>query len=139
MTSLLLAAASLPVIAAAQGPATEATCEGIKAAYPILGASCAKNYATIAKSKTLPELDSAQKLALYQARVAVMQTFRKALLCNGMAGANKAAQQRFQSGEPGHLEAINNLYTSMDPENRPKKVFDADELNNISINKQQCK
>lgn len=70
-----------------------------------------------------------------------MDIFRKALLCNGMYGASKPAQQRFSSGEAGHLQALANLNAAMTIAGDPNVpvLYTASDLSDVSINKSQCK
>ena len=125
-----------PPAALAAPPATVASCEGIKAAYPVLGTQCENQYAKIKHAPAKP----ADRLTTFNARVAVLQIFRKALLCNGMFGASKSAQDRFKSGESGHLEALANLRVAMTKAEDPKipAAYTADDLKSVTINKQQC-
>ncbi|MFT4209835.1 MAG: hypothetical protein QM625_22505 [Ralstonia sp.] len=66
---------------------------------------------------------------------------RKALLCNGMYDAPKSAQQRFSSGEAGHLQAPAILNAAMAAAGDPDVpvLSTAADLSDVSINKQQCK
>lgn len=134
---LLVLSTLLPFAALAAPPATVASCAGIAAAYPTdLGPRCNSNYAKINHQ---PQ-DAAQRLQTYYTRVEVLKIFRKALLCNGLYGAGASAQQRFGSGENGHLQALANLYQNMqnDP-NRPAALYTAADLKGIKMNKPQCK
>lgn len=135
MASLIVSLA--PTAASAAPPATVASCDGIKDAYPILGTQCANNYAKINHAPATP----AERSETYYARVAVMEIFRKALLCNGLYGATTSAQQSFASGVNGHLQALGLLNTAMtnahDP-NVPAVYTDA-KLQLITVNKPQCK
>lgn len=121
----------------ADPPATVATCEGIKAAYPIIGKKCTTEYNKINHAPA----NAQERLKTFKARVAVLQNFRKALLCNGMYGASKTDQQRFSSGEEGHLLALANLRVSMVAAGDPNipAVYTINDLNSITIKKQQCK
>ncbi len=124
-------------IAFAAPPATTASCAGIKQAYPILGTQCEKKYSNISHAPA----NEKQRLETFRARTAVLEIFRKAMLCNGLFGADKTAQQRFRSGEEGHLTALNNLRVAMDnagDANLPA-AYTAENLKAISIKKQQCK
>ncbi len=134
----LLILASMPTAAFAAPPATVASCEGIKDAYPILGTPCAGTYAKIHEERAGER--AADRLEVFVARRTVMQIFRKALLCNGLFGASKSEQQSFKSKEGGHLTAIANLRTSMTANGDPDipAAFTATELE-ASINKPQCK
>jgi len=140
---LALAAAPILIIslaptgALADPPATVASCDGIKAAYPILGAPCAKQYEKINHAPA----NAAERLVTFNARVAVLQIFRKALLCNGIYGANKATQDRFKSGEDGHLTALANLRLAMVGAGDPNipAAYTANNLKSIAMTKQQCK
>lgn len=135
-TSILMVSLA-PSAALAAVTATVASCEGIKSAYPILGTQCGSQYAKINHGPK----DAAARLTTFNARRSVLEIFRKALLCNGMLGATKAAQDSFKSGEGGHLTALANLRQAMidakDPNIPP--AYTADDLNSITINKQQCK
>lgn len=118
-------------------PATVASCEGIKAAYPILGTQCENQYGKINHAPANAE----DRLTTFRARISVLQIFRKALLCNGMFGAKQSAQESFKSGEDGHLTALVNLRQAMNNAgdlNVPPAYTDND-LKSISIKKQQCK
>lgn len=130
--------ASLAATAAlAVPPATVASCDGIKDAYPILGTQCANNYAKINHAPA----NAAERRETYFARIAVLEIFRKALLCNGMYGAAKPAQQSFSSGEAGHLQAITNLNGAMTAAGDPNvpAAYTSASLGDVSINKPQCK
>ena len=126
-----------PNAAFAAPPATEATCAGIKAAYPILGTQCEKNYSQINHAPA----NATERAQTYRARLAVLIIFRKALLCNGMYGASTIVQQRFSSGEEGHIVALDGLRVSMvsagDPNIPP--AYSSDDLRRVTIKKQQCK
>lgn len=122
---LLSTILTAPMVSAA-GPATIATCDGIKAAYPILGTQCKKSYAKINHA---PQSEN-ERRSTFKARKVVLEVFRKSLLCNGMNGANKVMQDRFIAGENGHLEALQNLNIA---------AYTKQDLKNISIKKQQCK
>ncbi|WP_255987567.1 hypothetical protein [Chitinolyticbacter albus] len=140
---LLAALALLPLIwlapdtASAAPPATVASCEGIGEAYPILGKQCATQYAKINHAPA----NAGERLTTFRARVAVLEIFRKALLCNGMYGATRSAQDRFQSGENGHLAALANLRVNMNALADPviPAAYTHTKLNEVSINKPQCK
>lgn len=132
---LIVSLASTAAFAAP--PATVASCAGIKDAYPILGTQCENQYRNINHAPANAE----DRLTTFRARVSVLQIFRKALLCNGMFGAVKSAQDRFKSGETGHLTALANLrqvMISAGDLNIPP-AYTADDLTSITINKQQCK
>jgi hypothetical protein len=133
----LLIVSFLPTAAHAAPPATVASCQGIKDAYPILGAQCETNYANINHAPA----NAQERSATFGARKTVLQIFRKAVLCNGMYGASASAQQSFKSGEPGHLQALANLRTAMGNANDPNipPGYTAADLNAITIIKQQCK
>jgi hypothetical protein len=133
----ILVLALMPAAAFAAPPATVASCEGIKDAYPILGTQCVNTYASISHNPTTP----AARHTSFGARKTVLQIFQKALLCNGMYGATAAVQQRFKSGEDGHLQALDNLRTAMKAAGDPDipEAYEAKDLKSISINKQQCK
>ncbi|WP_199026986.1 hypothetical protein [Ralstonia sp. ASV6] len=135
VVSLIVSLASTAALA--DPPATVASCEGIKDAYPILGTQCVNNYAKINHAPA----NAAERRETYFARVAVLQIFRKALLCNGMYGASKSAQQSFSSGEAGHLLALANLNAAMTGAGDPNvpALYAAGDLSSISINKTQCK
>ncbi|MDP9106233.1 MAG: hypothetical protein M3N49_09900 [Candidatus Eremiobacteraeota bacterium] len=126
-----------PRAALAAPPATVATCDGIKSAYPVLGAQCANSYAKISHAPNT----AAKRLTTYKARVAVVQIFQKAMLCNGMYGANQSAQQAFSQGEEGHLQAISNLHNAMMAAGDPgiPALYTEDDLKTITMKKQQCK
>lgn len=135
-TSILIVSLAATAALAAP-PATVASCEGIKAAYPILGTQCENQYSKINHAPANAE----DRLTTFRARVSVLQIFRKTLLCNGMFGAAKSAQDRFKSGEDGHLAALTNLRQAMVAAgdlNIPP-AYTADDLKAITINKQQCK
>jgi hypothetical protein len=133
----IVTAALAPRAALAAPPATVATCDGIKAAYPILGTQCGTAYAKINHAPA----NATQRSDTYKARVAVVQIFQKALLCNGMYGASKSVQQKFSSGEEGHLTAISNLHTAMTTAGDPNvpALYTAADLKTITMKKQQCK
>ncbi|MBH8564528.1 hypothetical protein I8748_20470 [Nostoc sp. CENA67] len=135
-TSILIVSLA-PTAILAKPPATEASCEGIKAAYPILGKECSNQYSKIEHNLT----NAKDRLETYYARVSVLEIFRKALICNGMFGANKQAQDRFKSGEQGHLQALNNLVTAMTAAKDPNipPTYDAKKLQSVTIKKVQCK
>jgi hypothetical protein len=126
-----------PTAVLAAPPATVASCDGIKAAYPILGTKCGNNYAKISHAPAT----AAKRLESYKARVAVVQIFQQALLCNGMYGASKKVQDQFSSGETGHLTAIANLHTAMTAAGDPgiPALYTAADLKKIKMTKQQCK
>jgi hypothetical protein len=126
-----------PTTALASPPATDASCQGIKNAYPILGTQCQNNYAKINHSPA----NAAERLATFNARVAVLEIFQKALLCNGMWQASQLDQQKFKNGESGHLTALKNLRAAMtaaQDQQIPPDYTEAD-LKSITIKKQQCK
>ena len=135
--ALLSITALASAAALASPPATVATCDGIKAAYPILGTQCASSYININHE---PE-NAADRLKTYTARKDVMQIFRKVLLCNGMYGAAGPAQQQFKSEEEGHLKALEDLHKSMIKNGDPKvpALYTASDLKSVSMTKQQCK
>ena len=127
-----------PTAALAAPPATVATCEGIKNAYLVLGTQCNKAYNKINHNP----LNAAARLTTFRARVSVLQIFQKALLCNGLFGANSSSQQRFQNGETGHLTALTNLHTAMETNNDPNipPAYGIMDLKLIKINnKMECK
>lgn len=118
-------------------PAATASCSGIKAAYPILGEQCKKSYDKINHS---PGNKKARALS-FKSRKSVLKIFRQALLCNGMNNATSIMQERFISAEDGHLEALENLNTqiiNLDGHN-PNPVYTKQDLQKLTINKQQCK
>lgn len=123
--------------ARADPPATIANCAGIKDAYPILGTQCTTAYAKISHAPA----DADERLASFNARVAVLTLFRKALLCNGIFGASSQVQQRFKSGEQGHLAQLVQLRINMAANQDPNipAAFTQQDLNQTSIRKQQCK
>jgi len=133
----ILVLALIPAAACAAPPATVASCDGIQAAYPILGTQCVNTYASISHNPTTP----AARHTSFGARRTVLQIFQKALLCNGMYGASAAVQQRFKSGEEGHLQVLDNLHSAMENAGDPDipDAYTAKDLKSISINKQQCK
>lgn len=133
-TTVVLLLALAPPAALAAPPATQATCAGIAAAYPILGVQCQKAYDKINHAPA----NAAERLTTYKARAAVLVIFRKAALCNGMYGANKAAQSAFLSGEQGHITALAGLRVAMTAAGDPDPG-DPPDLTTISMNKQQCK
>ncbi|HWV06356.1 hypothetical protein [Ralstonia sp.] len=135
VVSLIASLAATAALAAP--PATVATCDGIKEAYQILGTQCANQYAKINHAPAT----AAERRETYAARIAVLEIFRKALLCNGMYNASKSAQQRFSSGEAGHLQALALLNVAMTGAGDPNvpALYTAADLNDVSINKQQCK
>ncbi|KJJ95344.1 hypothetical protein UB44_19660 [Burkholderiaceae bacterium 26] len=135
VVSLIASLAATAALAAP--PATVATCDGIKEAYQILGTQCANQYAKINHAPAT----AAERRETYAARIAVLEIFRKALLCNGMYNASKSAQQRFSSGEAGHLQALALLNAAMTGAGDPNvpALYTAADLNDVSINKQQCK
>jgi hypothetical protein len=127
----------VPAAAYAAPPATVASCDGIKSAYNTLGTQCANAYAKISHAPA----NASQRLASFKARVAVLEIFQKAMLCNGMFGASAQAQQAFRTGEDGHLTALANLRTAMTAAGDPNipAAYTADDLNGITIKKLQCK
>lgn len=127
----------ISTVALADPPATVASCEGIEDAYPILGKKCAKEYSKINHAPG----NAKERLKTFKARVAVLQIFRKALVCNGLYGASKSDQQRFISGEENHLIALANLRNSMVLAGDPviPAAYTVDDLNKITMKKQQCK
>lgn len=130
----LLMVSFVPTAAHAAPPATTATCQGIKDAYPILGTQCENTYAKINHAPLTP----ADRLTSYAARKAVLEIFRQASICNGMFGATSQAQQSFKSGEPGHLTAIANLHVAMGSPATPA-AYTVTDLDKVKINKPQCK
>lgn len=137
LTVVSLIASLAATAALAAPPATVASCDGIKDAYPILGTQCANHYVKINHAPAT----AAERRETYSARIAVLDIFRKALLCNGMYGASKPAQQRFSSGEAGHLQALANLNAAMTIAGDPNVpvLYTASDLSDVSINKSQCK
>lgn len=137
LTVVSLIASLAATAALAAPPATVASCDGIKDAYPILGTQCANHYAKINHAPAT----AAERRETYSARIAVLDIFRKALLCNGMYGASKPAQQRFSSGEAGHLQALANLNAAMTIAGDPNVpvLYTASDLSDVSIKKSQCK
>lgn len=137
LTVVSLIASLAATAALAAPPATVASCDGIKDAYPILGTQCANHYAKINHAPAT----AAERRETYSARIAVLDIFRKALLCNGMYGASKPAQHRFSSGEAGHLQALANLNAAMTIAGDPNVpvLYTASDLSDVSINKSQCK
>lgn len=137
LTVVSLIASLAATAALAAPPATVASCDGIKDAYPILGTQCANHYAKINHAPAT----AAERRETYSARIAVLDIFRKALLCNGMYGTSKPAQQRFSSGEAGHLQALANLNAAMTIAGDPNVpvLYTASDLSDVSINKSQCK
>lgn len=137
LAAAILMALSIPTAALAAPPATVASCDGIKAAYPILGTQCATAYTTVNHQPG----NAAERLASFGARKTVLQIFQKTVLCNGMFGATSAAQQVFLNGEAGHLQALDNLRTAMVNAHDPNipAAYTATDLKSISINKPQCK
>lgn len=137
LTVVSLIASLAATAALAAPPATVASCDGIKDAYPILGTQCANHYAKINHAPAT----AAERRETYSARIAVLDIFRKALLCNGMYGASKPAQQRFSSGEAGHLQALANLNAAMTIAGDPNVpvLYTASDLSDVSISKSQCK
>ena len=135
-TSVLVASLA-PHAALAAPPATVATCNGIKSAYPILGTQCKNRYEQIRHAPA----NAGERRATFKARVAVLEIFRKALLCNGMYGANQAAQDSFRSEESAHLDHLENLRQAMENKGDPNvpAPYTADDLNLVTITKQQCK
>jgi hypothetical protein len=114
-----------------------ASCDGIKDGYPILGTQCANAYAGIDQAPA----NAAGRLARFGARKSVVQIFQMTLLCNGMYGATAAAQQRFKSGEEGHLKALADLRAAMSNAGDPNipDAYTADDLKAIVMKKPQCK
>lgn len=137
-TLLVLMALLISTTLLADPPATVATCEGIKAAYPILGKKCATEYAKVNHAPT----NQQERAKSLKARVAVLTIFRKAYVCNGIFGARKPAQQAFIQEEEGHLTAVDNLINAMTAAGDPN-IPDYDDivkkLHKISMTKQQCK
>lgn len=126
-----------PIATFANPPATVASCQGIKDAYPILGTQCANAYTKINHAPA----NAKDRLTTYNARISVLNIFRKALLCNGIYGAKQSDQQRFNSEEQGHLMAIKNLRTAMTNAHDPNipDLYTSKNLNSIKVNKSQCK
>jgi hypothetical protein len=133
----ILMTAMVPATALAAPPATVATCDGIKDAYPVLGTQCQNAYANINHAP----VNAGDRLTSFKARKTVLEIFRKALLCNGMYGATKQAQTTFSQGETGHLTALANLRVAMTNAGDPTipAAYVAADLNGVAINKQQCK
>jgi hypothetical protein len=75
-----------------------------------------------------------------KARIAVMKIFQKALLCNGMFGANRFVQNKFKDGVDGHLTAIRNLHRAMEVEGDRKipALFEKNDLRGVKIRKLHC-
>ncbi|MFL6709415.1 MAG: hypothetical protein ACJ8HI_14525 [Massilia sp.] len=134
--AMLLVTALMPLAALADPPATEASCDGIKLAYNTLGAQCQSAYAKINHAPAT----AADRLTTFTARKSVLQIFQQAMLCNGMFGATSQQQQRFRTGEDGHLTALDNLHTAMLAAGDPNvpAAFTAAELKEVTIKKQQC-
>lgn len=125
-------------VARAEPPAKTATCEGIKEAYTVLGTQCENTYELVNHNPT----NAAERQQSYTARKTVLQIFQKALLCNGMYGATSAQQDRFKSGEAGHLQALEQLQQAMTNAGDPNvpETYTATLLkNDIKMTKQQCK
>ncbi len=119
------------------GYASEATCESIKEAYPILGTKAERQYAKINHA---PATDK-ERVNTYRARVNVMKFFRQAHLCNGVNGAPKSVRDSFLSGEDGHIMAANNVRASI-TNARKRNALPADcesGVKGVTIRKQQCK
>ena len=135
LVSLIASLAAAAALAAP--PAKVASCDGIKEAYPILGTQCTNHYAKINHAPAT----ASERRETYVARIEVLEIFRKALLCNGMYGASKSEQQRFASGEAGHLQALANLNAAMTAAGDPNvpALYTAADLEEVSIKKQQCK
>jgi hypothetical protein len=126
----------------ANGIAVNATCQGVKDAYPVLGATCEKAYAKI--NHALAGLTCEQLQSTFKARVNTMTVFRQAYLCNGIRGASKAQQNAFIRGQAGHLQALQNLENHMLGLPVPCNPYDTvanitTTLNGLSVNKHQCK
>ena len=158
--AMLVVGSLVPAVVLATPPATDASCAGIKNAYPILGTQCQSTYGKINHSISTKDLEKfdTQKLQdtykalqdTYKARAQVMEIFKKATLCNGMYGADKAAQVRFTGAEAGHLNALAELYTNMKKvqEEATKKKLKLEKLppeytkarlSEVTISKGQCK
>lgn len=133
----VLASQLLGSAAHADPPATVASCEGIKNAYQVLGTVCAKQYEKISHAPATSE----ERKTSYAARIAVIEIFRKALLCNGMYNASSALQSSFKSEEGGHLVAIANLHQAMVNAGDPSlpALYTESDLKKVAISKQQCK
>lgn len=126
-----------PLAATAQPPAVTNTCEGIKAAYPVLGAQCTKAYKRVNHNPTSED----ERYSAYRARKSVLEIFRKAYLCNGYYDASRSSQDRFKSGEDGHIQQLNQLIASMvnaGDQHQPPN-FSRRDLSGVSIKKKQCK
>jgi hypothetical protein len=132
----ILLVSLVPAAALAAPPATVATCAGIKDGYTTLGTQCQKAYEKINHGPA----NAADRLTSFNARKSVLETFQKALLCNGMYGATAAAQLNFKNGEQGHLMALANLRVAMTVAADPNipAAYTVDDLKDISIKKQQC-
>ncbi|UGQ47600.1 hypothetical protein [Massilia endophytica] len=134
----LLIAFVLPTTAYAGGPATDPSCEGIQAAYPILGTQCENAYKRINHSPSTPD----ERFATFTARKTVLQIFRKAAVCNAVVyDTPSSEQQRFLRDEPGHLEALTNVRDAMvnaNDRNIPPE-FTIRDLREIRMTRQQCK
>lgn len=102
---LLLSSIFTTPMAIAGGPATVASCSGIKTAYRILGTVCEKNHAKINHT---PQNEKERRDTLI-ARKKVLIIFRQASVCNGVDGANTKAQKSFLADEDGHLECLERL------------------------------
>ncbi|QJR15085.1 hypothetical protein [Usitatibacter palustris] len=133
----ILAATLAPTAALAVPPAKEPTCAGIKDAYDVLGIQCGKQYEKITHNPG----NAKDRLASYKARIAVMEIFRKAYLCNGMFGATSKQQEKFKLAEPGHLQAIAALNINMINQGDPNvpAVYTANDLDTVKITKINCK
>ncbi len=125
-----LAVGSL-IASVGQAAAEPPSCDAMKGVYPVLGANCATSYSKINHSPTTPQ----QRADTYRARSEVLKYFKQAVLCQGM---NVGTKQDFASGQRGHLEVLQNLYTSMqnNNDNPLPAVFN---VTSVTINKQQCK
>ena len=136
VSTLILIVTLMPTIVLAEKPATKASCEGIAAAYPILGEQCENNSNKINHQPA----DASQRRQTFQARVTVMEIFRKAMLCNGMYGADERSQQPFKNQEKGHLEQLKNLHQAMINHKDPEvpEEYTVDNLRSVTIRKQQC-
>ncbi|BAY29802.1 hypothetical protein NIES2107_16460 [Nostoc carneum NIES-2107] len=80
VATLILIISLAPNAAFASPPATVASCEGIQEAYPVLGTQCEKEYNRINHEPG----NAKDRLTTFKARVAVLEIFKKASLCNGI-------------------------------------------------------
>ena len=123
-----------------------------------MGTQCERQYEKIDHAANTTK----KRVNTFKARLSVLQIFRKAVLCNGMYGARRSDQARFNAREEGHIDAINNLLTNMkhegDMSKRAARALEdrykdmqtdeagnfreydfLSDLQSISIRKQQCK